>query len=229
MIYSPEKAFIHMSMSSWDKFVESQLPPIEAFYNNLNMFSEADYECAQRVWKEFRVRNLGEYHDLDLKTDVILLANMFEAFKDTCLEHYSLNPAHFYTSPGLAWKACLKKTRIRLELLTDPDMLLMFEHGIRRGITQVVHRYATVNNSYMGEKFNPDESTCYLQYLQSWTKLDGTPCHTAKKRLFLPPFPLFNVAVMLSRTLTHMLTYNIDLGDGGRGKVALPKWQSFVS
>ena len=111
--------------------------------------SKDDYENVQRVWKEFRIRNLGEYHDLYFKTDVILLANVFEAFRDTCLEHYSLDSAHFYTSPGLAWKACLKHTGIRLELLTDPNMLLMFEHGIRGGITQVVHRYALVNNKYL--------------------------------------------------------------------------------
>ena len=120
-------------MSSWDKFEESQLPPIEAFYSNLNMsnVSKNDYEHAQRVWGTFSIHNLGEYHDLYLRTDVILLANVFEAFRDTCLEHYGLDPAHFYTSPGLAWKACLKKMGVRLELLTDPDMLLMLEHGIR--------------------------------------------------------------------------------------------------
>ena len=127
--------------SSWDKYEESQLPPIEAFYSNLNMsnVSDDDYEHAQSVWKEFRIRNLGEYHNLYLRTNVILPVNVFEAFRDTCLEHYSLDPAHFYTSSGLAWKACLKKTGIRLELLTDPDILLMFEHGIRGGITQAVH------------------------------------------------------------------------------------------
>ena len=135
-------------MSSWDKFEESQLPTIEAFYSNLNMpnVSKVDYEHAQRVWQEFRFRNLGEYHDLYLRTDTILLTNMFEVFRDTCLEHYSLDPAHFYTSPSLAWKACLKHTGIRLKLLTDPDMLLMFERGIRGGITQAVHRYAVANN-----------------------------------------------------------------------------------
>ena len=74
----------------------------------------------------FKIRKLGEYHNLYLRTDVILLANVSEAFSDTCLEHYSLNPAHFYTSPGLAWKACLKCTGIKLELLTDPNTLLMF-------------------------------------------------------------------------------------------------------
>ena len=92
---------------------------------------------------------------------------MFEAFRDTCLEHYSLDPAHFYTSPGLAWKACLKKTGIRLELLTDTDMLLMFEHGIRGGITQAVHRYAVANNPYMEELYSPKEESSYLQYLDA--------------------------------------------------------------
>ena len=90
---------------------------------------EDNYQHAQKVWKEFRIHNLGEYHDFYLPTDVILLADVFEAFRDTCLEHYSLDPPHFHTSPGLAWKACLKKSGIRLELLTDPDMLLMFEWG----------------------------------------------------------------------------------------------------
>ena len=91
-------------MSSWDKFAETQLPSKEAFYSNLNMsnVSDDDYKHAQNVWSTLSIRDLGEYHDLYLKTDVILLANMFEAFRDTCLEHYKLDPAHFYTSPGLA-------------------------------------------------------------------------------------------------------------------------------
>ena len=97
-------------VNSWDRFYETQLPPIDAFYSNLNMssISEEDYQHAQRVWKEFGIHNLGDYHDLYLRTDVVLLANVFEAFKDTCLRRYKLDPAHFYTSPGLAWKACLK-------------------------------------------------------------------------------------------------------------------------
>ena len=100
--------------------------------------SEGNYEHAQRVWKEFRICNLGEYHDLYLQTDVILLANVFEAFRYLFRALFPC-PAHFYTSPGLAWKACFRKTRVRLELLTNPYMLLMFEHGIRGGITQAVH------------------------------------------------------------------------------------------
>ena len=155
-------------MSEWEKFKETRLPPKEAFYSKLNMagVSEEDYEHANRVWKEFGLKDLGEYHDLYLKMDVILLANVFEAFRDICLKNYDLDPAHFYTAPGLA-------TRIRLELLLDSDMLLMFERGIRGGITQLVHRWAKVNNPYMGFKFNPDEKTNYLQYLDASNNLYG--------------------------------------------------------
>ena len=92
---------------------------------------------------------------------------MYEAFRDTCLRHYKLDPVHFYTYPGLAWKACLKCTGIKLELLTDLVMLLMFEWGIRGGITQVVHKYASANNEYMGDKFNPKSESSYLQYLDA--------------------------------------------------------------
>ena len=156
-------------VNSWDRFNETQLPLKDAFYSNLNMSSinEDDYEHAQRVWEEFRIHNLGNYHDLYLRTDVVLLANVYEAFRDTCLKHYKLDPAHFYTSPGLAWKACLKCTGIRVELLTDPDMLLMFERGIRGGITQAVRKYASANNKYMGDRFDPKSESSYLQYLDA--------------------------------------------------------------
>ena len=129
--------------------------------------SEDDYQQAQKVWEEFRIQNPGDYHDLYLRTDVVLLANVYEVFRKTCLEHYKLDPAHSYTSLGLAWKACLKCTGIKLELLTDPDMLLMFEQGIRSGITQAVRKYAAANNPYMGDKFDPNEDTAYLQYLDT--------------------------------------------------------------
>ena len=133
----------------------------------MSSISEDDYQRAQRVWKEFGIHNLGDYHDLYLRTDVVLLANMYEAFRDTCLRHYKLDPAHFYTSPGLAWRACLKCTGIKLELLTNPYMLLMFEQGIRGGITQAVRKYASANNKYMGDNFNLNEDTTYLQYLDT--------------------------------------------------------------
>ena len=116
-------------MTSWDKFEETEFPSIEAFYSKLNMsgVSEDDYQHAHWVWKEFGIHNFGEYHNLYLRTDVVLLDNVFEKFRETALKYYGLDPAHFYTLPGFAWHACLKKTRVRLELLTEPDMLLMVE------------------------------------------------------------------------------------------------------
>ena len=156
-------------MDSWDKFKETSLPSIEKFYSNLNMsgVSDGDYEHACRVWREFGIRNMGEYHDLYLRTDVVLLANVFESFRRVCLENYGLDPSHFYTAPGLAWKACLKKTGIRLELLLDPDMSLMFERGTRGGITQSVHRWTAANNPYMGSEYDKSKPTKYLQYLDA--------------------------------------------------------------
>ena len=110
---------------------------------------------------------MGEYHNLYLKTDAILLANVFESFRRVCLENYGLGPSHFYTVSGLVWNACLKKTGIKLELLLDPDMLLMFEKGIRGGITQSVHRWASANNPYMGSEYDKSKPTEYLQYLDA--------------------------------------------------------------
>ena len=146
----------------------------------MSLISEEDYQHAQCVWEEFGIHNLGDYHDLYLRTDVVLLANMYQAFRDTCLRHYSLDPVHFYTSPGLAWKTCLKCTGIKLELLTDPDMLLMFERGIRGGITQAVCKYASANNKYMGDIFDPKSESSYLQYLDAnnlygWTMSQPLP------------------------------------------------------
>ena len=96
-------------MDDWDKFRETVLPPKEAFYSKLAMarVNEEDYGHAFGVWKEFGINNLGEYHYLYLCTDVILLANVFKAFRKVCLDNYGLDPGHFYTALGLAWKACL--------------------------------------------------------------------------------------------------------------------------
>ena len=156
-------------MDSWDRFEETNLPPNDSFYSALSMsgVSETDYEHARKVWREFGINNMGEYHDLYLKIDVILLPNVFEAFRNVCLNNYGLDLAHFCTAPGLAWKACLKKTGILLELLLDPDMLLMFERGIRGGIMQSVHRWAVANNPYMGSEYDPSRPTKYLQYLDA--------------------------------------------------------------
>ena len=152
-------------MNSWDRFNTDRLPSKDKFYSSLNMSGVSDKEY-EHAWKEFGIKNMGDYHDLYLRTDVILLANVFELFRNVCMDNYGLDPAHFYTAPGLAWKACPKKTGIRLELLQDPDMLLMFESGIRGAITQSVHRYAAANNPYV-EEYDNNKPTNYLQYLDA--------------------------------------------------------------
>ena len=118
-------------MNGIKKFSEEKLPQKENFYSKLNdsSISNEDYEHAQRIWKEFEVKNLGEYHDLYLKSDVLLLADVFEEFRNVCMENYSLDPAWYYTSPGLSWDALLKHSGVKLELLTDPDILLLLKKG----------------------------------------------------------------------------------------------------
>ena len=101
---------------------------------------------AQKVWEVFEIRDLGEYHNLFVRTDTLLLADVSENFRNMCLEIYGLDPVYFVSAPELAWQACLKKTEVKLELLTDYDMLLVVGKGIRGGICQAVHRYAKANN-----------------------------------------------------------------------------------
>ena len=93
---------------------------------------------------------------------MLLLSNISETFRSTCLEHYALDQAHFYTFPGLACEGCIMKTEVSFELLTDPDMLLMIKHGSQGGITQVIHQHMWVNNKYMGDRFNPRKVSHYI-------------------------------------------------------------------
>ena len=194
-------------MDGWEKFEETSLRPKDAFYSRLGMkgISDQDFEHAQQVWNAMEKKTVGCYHDTYLKTDVLLLADVFEIFRDTCLKNYKLDPAHFYTAPGLAWQALLKTAaeycqheekrkdcelcpgKFRLELLTDIDMLLMVEKGIRGGITQAVKRYAKANNKYMKDLCNPNEKSICIQYLDAnnlygWAMVQNLPTHGFKWR-----------------------------------------------
>ncbi|XP_073236533.1 uncharacterized protein [Porites lutea] len=167
-------------------FTETQLPPKEEFYSQLydEDISDDDYQHAIRVWNTFECKTIRDYHNLYLKSDVLLLSDVFENFRKTCLKHYKLDPAHYYTSPGLAWDACLKETGQQLELLHDYDMLMMFERGIRGGITHISKRYAEANNKYMKE-FNPGKESTFIQYLDAnnlygWAMSQNLPTHGFK-------------------------------------------------
>ena len=116
--------------------------------------------------KKFNINNLGEYHDLYFRSDTLLLADIFENFRQSCLKNYELDPAHFVSLSGLAWQACLKKTNVELELLTDYDMLLMVEEGIRGGICHAIQRYAKANNKYMKD-YDKKKKSSYIQYLDA--------------------------------------------------------------
>ena len=91
---------------------------------------------AQKVWDVFEINNIGDYHDLYVQSDTLLLANVYENFRNMCFEKYQLYPTYFVSAPGLAWQACLKKVGVKLELITDYDMILIIEEGIRCGICQ---------------------------------------------------------------------------------------------
>ena len=155
-------------MDGWDKFNETSIPNKESFYSNLTMenITETDYIHANNVFKTFKLNNLGDSHDLYVQSDTLLLADVFENFRKACIKTYELDPAHFISLPGLAWQACLKKTGVELELLTDYDMLLMIEEGIRGGTCHAVHRYAKANNEYMKDYVESKESS-YIQYLDA--------------------------------------------------------------
>ena len=155
-------------MDSMERFSERFLPRIEDFYSILNdvNISESDYSHAKRVWSTFQIRDLGEYHDLYLRTDVLLLADVFESFRSTCLSYYRLDPCHYFSAPGLSWDALLRMTGINLDLISDIDQQLFIEKGMRGGISNITHRYAKANNKYMKD-YNTDRESSYLMYLDA--------------------------------------------------------------
>ena len=174
-------------MDSLERLKENKLPPKESFYSRLTdeHISDEDYQHAQKVWEAFDMEHLQDYHNLYNETDVLLLADVFENFRNICIKNYELDPAHYYTAPGLAWDAALKITGVELELLTDIDMLLMVEKGIRGGVSMVSNRYAKAYNKYMGDKFVVSEISKYIMYLDAnnlygWAMSKPLPTHGFK-------------------------------------------------
>ena len=155
-------------MKSIKQLKETKLPPKEAFYSKLDdkEISDKDYAHAHNIWNTFNCQTLQDYHNIYLKSDVLLLADVFENFRKNCQKNYELDPCHYYTAPGIAWDACLKLTKQELELLTDYDMLMMFEKGIRGGMTHISKRYAEANNKYMKD-YDKTKPSTYIQYLDA--------------------------------------------------------------
>ena len=156
-------------MDKWEKFNETQLPPREAFFSRLRdePCSEADYDHAQLVWREFHCRTLGDYHDLYLKIDVLQLADVWQSYSEICKANYNLDPAHYVSAPNLSWDAMLKCTDVNIELASDPAFFPFYDEGIRGGICTISKRYARANNPYMKHLFDPSKPTTYIIYLDA--------------------------------------------------------------
>ena len=136
-------------MDGFERFEETRLPSKDRFYSRLNEeeIGEEDYAHAQRVWHSFGCTTMRDYHDLYLKADVLLLADIFEKFREMSLHSYGLDPVHYYSLPGLSWDAALKYSRVKLDLIVDIDMYQLVESGIRGGVSMISHRYAEASTS----------------------------------------------------------------------------------
>ena len=174
--YSPKQAkllkqkgfFPYDYMDNIEKLKDNKPPPQKAFYSKLTGrgITEKTYKHVLNVWNTFNMKTLKDYLKLYNEIDVLLLADVFENFRNLCLKNYGLDPVYYYTAPGLAWEACLKMTNINLELLSNVDMLLMIEKGIRGGISIISNRYGKANNKYMKD-FNKSELFKYLIYVDA--------------------------------------------------------------
>ena len=153
-------------MDSWERFDKTSLPDKKAFYSSLNMedITDVDHRHAKKVFKNLNDKTLGDDHDFYVQSDTLLLVDAFEDFRNKCIEIYELDPTHFLSALGLAWQACSKKTEVKLELLTNVNMLLVVDKEIRGEICHAIHRYAKANNKYM-KNYDKNKESSYIQYL----------------------------------------------------------------
>ena len=155
-------------MDNFEKFNNRELPSKNQFYSILNdeHITDDEYIHTKEVWDTFYIKTMGDYHDLYLVSDVLLLTDVFENFRKTCMQYYKLDPSHYFTSPGLSWDAMLKMTNIKLELMTDIDMFQFIEKGMRGGVSYIANRYGNANNKYMKE-YDEKAPSKYIMYLDA--------------------------------------------------------------
>ena len=132
----------------------------------MESITSVDYRHEKRVYKEFELKNLGDYHDLYVQSDTLLLVDVLKNVRNKFIEIYELDPSFFLSAPGLVWQACLKNIGVKLELLTDIDMLLMVEIRIGGGICRAIYRYAKANKKYM-KNYDKNTTSSYLMYLDA--------------------------------------------------------------
>ena len=175
-------------MNSFERFEENKLPDKILFFNKLRSedISGEDYEHAQKVWTHFKCKNMQDYTSLYLRSDVILLSDVFKSFREKTMDQDGLDPVHYYSLPGLSWDAMLKQTKVKLTLF-PPDqstMALLFENGIRGGVSTITHRHAKANNKYM--RFcDENREISFIIYLDAnnlygWAMMEPLPTRAFK-------------------------------------------------
>ena len=195
-------------MNSWERFGEQNLPDINNFDSRLRAekCSEEDYAHAGEMWTHFRCKTMKDYHDLYLKTDVLLLADVFENFREVCMEAYQLDPAHYLSAPQLSWDAMMKMTECELQLLSDSEMYRMLNNSLRGGISMITGRYARANNPRLGLEYNPTEEEKHLLYwdannLYGWAMSQHLP-YGGFRWMKEPEFSAINWMVLKSKSPT---------------------------
>ena len=176
-ILKQEGAYPYEYMNSFERFNEEKLSARKYFFSSTKKgktdengkisdshISINDYLVREKIWNKFDMKNMGDYHDHYLRKDVLLLATVFEKFIDTCLKFHKLDPFHYFSSPGLSWDAMLKMTDIKLEKISNIDMHLFIEKGLRGGISYLAKRYAKANNKYIND-YDPNKPSTFITYL----------------------------------------------------------------
>ena len=160
--------FPYEYITDWMTLEEMELPPKECFYSTLRKsgITDQEYVYAQSMWNKHKCETLRDYLELYLWTDVTLLADIFENYRNTCLDNYKLDPSHYITAPGLSWDAYLKSTHVSIDLLSDQKTFQFVESGIRGGISMLSHSYAKANNKYL-EDYDPTKASNYIIYLDA--------------------------------------------------------------
>ena len=164
-------------MNSFKGFNEDKLCARKYFYSSTEdkkisedgkisdgLVSIEDYMVCERIWDKFKMKNMGDYHDHYLKKDVLLLADIFEKFINTCLKCYELDPFHYFSAPGLSWDAMLKMTGVKLEKIPDIDQYLFIEKGTRGGVSYIAKRYTKANNKDMSD-YDSNKPSIFITYL----------------------------------------------------------------
>ena len=160
--------FFYDYASSYNVFYETSIPPKDKFFNQQTQrnINDDDYMHAKNMFQKMECKNLCDYMLLYVKTDALLLCDIFENFRALSLSYYGLDPCHYFSLPGLSYDAMLQMTGVKLDLITDIEMLTMIEENIRGGVSTINHRLFTANNQYLSD-YNPNIPTSYIMYVDA--------------------------------------------------------------